>query len=372
MNADARAIRCVDLFAGAGGFSCAAKNVGLKVIAALELDHHACETYTFNFINAKDNAPLLFEKDITTFSPSEFIEAVTMKFGSAPIDVVFGGPPCQGFSTHRINNAGVDDPRNQLLLRYFEYIRILNPEIFVLENVSGLLWKRHKKYLSDFYKHANQNGYTVKVPIVIDAKNYGVPQSRKRVFILGYRHGSHLGRQFAWPPAPTHFNPKSPKVIQGHVAAWINASSVFQVKERSDDINNVHMNHSDKMIKVFASTPPNGGSRKDSNRQLPCHEHHNGHKDVYGRICMEKPGPTMTTGCINPSKGRFLHPYENHGITVRQAARFQTFPDDFIFFGGIMSSSRQVGNAVPVKLAEVILSQIKTEIERRRSRSRKS
>lgn len=366
MNADSLKIRCVDLFSGAGGFSCAARNIGLELIAALELDSHACETYTANFITDRPGAPLLFEKDITTFSPSEFVKTIAEKFGSHPIDIVFGGPPCQGFSTHRLNDTGVDDPRNKLLLRYFEYINVLNPEIFVLENVSGLLWERHKKYLSSFYKLARENGYILKTPIVIDAKNYGVPQSRKRVFILGYRNGTRLGRSFNWPPIPTHFNPKSPEVASGEVAAWENSASVFNVKDRINDINNIHMNHSKKMIHVFASTPVNGGSRQDSNRQLKCHKNHNGHKDVYGRICMEKPGPTMTTGCINPSKGRFLHPYENHGITVRQAARFQTFPEDFIFLGGIMAASRQIGNAVPVKLAEVILRQIKDEIKRRR------
>ena len=373
MNKRPLKIRCVDLFAGAGGFSCAAQNIGFKVVAALEWDHHACETYRANFIRGKKNAPLLFEKDITLFSPSEFVKQITEKNGSDPIDVVIGGPPCQGFSTHRINNAGVDDPRNKLLLRYFEYISVLKPEMFVLENVSGLLWKRHRKYLSSFYNLAKKNGYTLKDPIVIDAKNYGVPQSRKRVFILGYRYGTYLGQHFSWPPLPTHFNPKSPDVIKRGAPAWVNASTVFHVEDRSDDINNIHMNHSEEMVKVFASTPTNGGSRSESNRQLPCHVNHNGHKDVYGRICMEKPGPTMTTGCINPSKGRFLHPYENHGITVRQAARFQTFPDDFTFLGGIMSASKQIGNAVPVKLAETILNQIKTEIERRRkARSRKS
>lgn len=373
MNSDPLKIRCVDLFAGAGGFSCAARNIGLSVIAALEWDHHACETYKANFIQGKKNAPLLFEQDITLFPPSKFVKEISKKIGSDPIDVVFGGPPCQGFSTHRINNAGVDDPRNKLLLRYFEYIRELKPEIFVLENVSGLLWKRHEKYLSSFYNLAKKNGYILKDPIVIDAKNYGVPQTRKRVFILGYRRGTNLGRHFDWPPEQTHFNPKSPIVAKGKAKAWVNAATVFHAKDLPGDINNVHMNHSEEMIKVFASTPANGGSRKDSNRQLPCHEHHNGHKDVYGRICMEKPGPTMTTGCVNPSKGRFLHPYENHGITVRQAARFQTFPDSFTFLGGIMSASKQIGNAVPVKLAETILSQIKTEIERRRkARSHKS
>ncbi|EAQ7687902.1 DNA cytosine methyltransferase, partial [Salmonella enterica] len=90
--------------------------------------------------------------------------------------------------------------------------------------------------------------------------------------------------------------------------------------------------------------------------RLPCHSNgYVGHKDVYGRIRLSLPGPTITTGCFNPSKGRFLHPWDNHGITVRQAARFQTFPDDYIFSGGIISQGKQVGNAVPVNLGKILL-----------------
>eukprot|EP00831_Metopus_contortus_P040385 TRINITY_DN3163_c0_g1_i4.p2 TRINITY_DN3163_c0_g1~~TRINITY_DN3163_c0_g1_i4.p2 ORF type:complete len:139 (+),score=3.47 TRINITY_DN3163_c0_g1_i4:30-419(+) len=113
-----------------------------------------------------------------------------------------------------------------------------------------------------------------------------------------------------------------------------------------------------------SSTPVNGGSRNQSCRTLACHQDHNGHRDVYGRISIDQPGPTITTGCVNPSKGRFLHPFENHGITARHAARFQTFPDAFTFSGGLMSTGKQIGNAVPVKLGEVILGSLKQELEK--------
>ena len=115
------------------------------------------------------------------------------------------------------------------------------------------------------------------------------------------------------------------------------------------------MKHGEELLETFARTPANGGSRRQSGRVLPCHENHVGHHDVYGRIDPSVPGPTMTTACINPSKGRFVHPTQHHGITLRQAARLQSFPDWFNFEGGIMAGGKQVGNAVPVELAKTLL-----------------
>jgi DNA (cytosine-5)-methyltransferase 1 len=122
------------------------------------------------------------------------------------------------------------------------------------------------------------------------------------------------------------------------------------------------MMHGKELLATFARTPANGGSRKDSGRVLPCHEDHDGHRDVYGRINPKMPAPTMTTACINPSKGRFVHPTKHHGITLRQAARIQSFPDWFIFEGGLMAGGVQVGNAVPVDLAKALLVPLKKAV----------
>lgn len=122
------------------------------------------------------------------------------------------------------------------------------------------------------------------------------------------------------------------------------------------------MNHGPELLDAFKRTPPNGGSRKDSGRILACHKDHDGHKDVYGRIDPTVPAPTMTTACINPSKGRFVHPTEHHGITVRQAARIQTFSDDFVFKGGLTAAGRQIGNAVPVDLGIALIKHIKIHL----------
>lgn len=341
-------LTCIDLFAGAGGFSLAAKNVGFNVSAAIEINNHACTTYRQNLI--EDNSTKLYQKNILELTPEEIKRTHFMD--DKVCDIVLGGPPCQGFSVHRIKDAGIDDPRNKLILRYFEYVAVLKPKVFLMENVPGILWSRHKNFLDAFYAEGKNAGYQLIKPEILDARNYGLPQRRKRVFILGVRPDIEF--KSAWPPAATHGNTKA--IEQNPLLhPWQTAAQIFNQPLPENDENNIHMNHTPDLIEVFKSTPLNGGSRRDSKRMLPCHKEHNGHKDVYGRIDPTQPGPTMTTACINPSKGRFVHPTEHHGITLRQAARFQTFPDWFIFKGGLIAAGEQIGNAVPVKLGEVLL-----------------
>lgn len=343
-------LRCVDLFAGAGGFSLSAKRAGLDVVAAVELDRHACETYRNNIVSG--GVPKLYETDIIKADPQQLVDDC---FAEHPCDLVLGGPPCQGFSVHRINDAGKNDPRNKLIHRYFEFVSALNPRAFIMENVPGILWPRHARALKKFYREAEAAGYDVMLPETLDARDYGIPQRRKRVFILGLRKDQpHLTD---WLPEPTHGSPAAVRENPG-LKNWVSCSDLFRLAPPKDDPNNIHMQHGADLLKVFRKTPPNGGSRKDSGRILPCHSKHDGHKDVYGRIDPKKPGPTMTTACINPSKGRFLHPTKHHGITLRHAARLQTFPDDFVFAGGLIAGGVQIGNAVPVELGEILLRKI--------------
>ncbi len=347
--------KVIDLFAGAGGFSLAAKQAGMQLVGALEIDPHSCETYKKNLIGKK-NKTLLVQQDITKLDPNKFLELLVMEKGDC--DLLLGGPPCQGFSFLR-SKTNVEDPRNKLLWRYFKYLDVIYPKVFLVENVPGMLWIDNKLYINQFYKMARKAGYHVYDPVVLDAKNYGVPQTRKRVFIYGVR--KDLFKELPaiiWPPLPTHADPAAESVKNKQLKPWLTAGTVFLEEAADDDPNNIHMRHSEELVKVFKSTPLNGGSRAQSNRVLPCHVEHYGHKDVYGRIDKSKPGPTMTTSCTNPSKGRFVHPTKHHGITVRQAARLQTFPDTFIFSGGLISASRQIGNAVPINLGKAIIEHI--------------
>jgi DNA (cytosine-5)-methyltransferase 1 len=327
----------------------AANKAGLDVVAAIELNKNACNTYRTNL--AKRKTTTLYQGDILEIDSVKFREA---HFPSGvECDVVLGGPPCQGFSVHRINDAGINDPRNELIHRYFQFVTELQPKVFLMENVPGILWARHKDYLEAFYSRGRAAGYQIEDPVVLDARDFGVPQRRKRVFILGIR--SDLNLSIEWPPLPTHTGVPTKEL---GLKPWKSASTVLNRPIKAGDVNNIHMNHTSELVEVFRSTPPNGGSRSQSSRVLACHLAHNGHKDVYGRINPSEPAPTMTTACINPSKGRFLHPTEHHGITVRHAARFQTFPDWFVFSGGLIASGEQIGNAVPIKLGFELLSRI--------------
>jgi DNA (cytosine-5)-methyltransferase 1 len=353
---DKSQITAIDLFAGAGGLSLAARNVGIHVLAAVEKFHHACDTYERNFIKwqRSPNRPRLYREDITTEDlPSRMMSDLNLKPGE--LDILMGGPPCQGFSTHRIKDSGIDDPRNDLLLRYFDFVKALKPKAFVVENVPGLLWPRHAEYLTRFRKFVRASEYTLIGPHALNARDFGVPQNRKRIFMVGIQNDLEV--DFHWPAA-THGDPDKATLPGLALIPWMPASKVFNKRIRPNDPNNHFMNHSEDMVARFRHTPHNGGSRKDSGFLLPCHAEHNGHKDVYGRIDPAKTGPTMTTACINPSKGRFVHPTENHGITVRHAARFQCFPDNFIFLGGLIAEGIQVGNAVPIPLGNAMLGEV--------------
>lgn len=368
-------LTAVDLFSGAGGFSLAAWNCDIDVLGAVEFDETACQSYENNMHSKKYAKTKIFNRNILEIDPAEFRQELGLEKNQ--LDLLLGGPPCQGFSTHRINDQGIEDPRNKLLIRYFDFVKELGPKVFLVENVPGLLWPRHADYLKKFQNLARRHGYRVFKPAKLNAKNFGVPQNRERVFILGVST-KIKAKNFQWPPAPTHFKPGKgmPEWLTASIAfppppGW--ARLLIEEKIGTEVLNNlafgddidlsdasaVSMRHSDSLRQRFEQTPING-SRHDIAFRLPCHsEEYDGHKDVYGRIKLSQPGPTITTGCYNPSKGRFLHPWLPQGIAVRIAARIQTFPDTFSFAGGITSQAKQIGNAVPVKLGEHLIRVIK-------------
>lgn len=285
-------LTAIDLFAGAGGFSLAALQCGFNILAAVEFDAAAANTYekniknTFNSVNTK-----VYNTDINKITDlQQFMNEVGVKPGE--LDLLLGGPPCQGFSTHRINNAGVDDPRNKLLLKYYEFVHALQPKVFLIENVAGLLWKRHESYLETLKENSEENGYTIKFCDLLNARDYGVPQNRKRVFIFGIRNDlDHNNVLF--PPKPTHFTPKSEiypswktascvfekpsdSILERYWTEYFSIKSKLSKKEtykllkelefgHSLDVNdplNFNMGHSTAMVNVFRSTPLNG-SRAD-------------------------------------------------------------------------------------------------------------
>jgi len=352
-NSAGETLNCADLFAGAGGFSLAARRAKLQIRLAVEHSKHAIDTYKANLCKVAQ-PPVVLSGDIRLMDPAAARDKAFSP--NEPCDLLLGGPPCQGFSTHRLNGSGVADERNDLIHVYFSFVRAFAPSVFLMENVPGMLWERHAETLNRFYIQGALAGYDVQEPVMLDARDFGVPQRRKRVFILGLKRGLDLG-DLAWPPKATHGSPAA-RSKDSTLLPWRSCAHIFAPAEEGD-INDVHMQHGETLIEAFRKTPPNGGSRRDSGRVLACHDGHDGHKDVYGRIDPTQPAPTMTTACINPSKGRFVHPTQHHGITARQAARIQTFPEDFTFAGGLMAAGVQIGNAVPVELGAQLIEHLK-------------
>jgi DNA (cytosine-5)-methyltransferase 1 len=380
----------IDLFSGAGGLSLAAIENGFEILAAVEFDKQAAKSYQHNLVEKLKNNTQVFDQDINDVDVQSLMKYQGIKQGE--LDLLIGGPPCQGFSSHRILDSGKNDPRNKLLLRYFDFVSELRPKVFLVENVPGLLWKRHELYLNQFLNQAKLYNYKIigDAPCVINARDYGVPQNRKRAFILAVREDI-CDSSLIWPPKPTHssnvssvkpwktassvFEKPSDVVLNNLISRLIESTNLDEISANEivnnlefgspvdqNDPCNIHMRHSNELTDRFKQTPLIG-SREDIEFRLKCHSNgYKGHKDVYGRIFFHTPSNTITTGCNNPSKGRFVHPWLNHGITLRHAARLQSFPDDFTFLGSSTEQAKQIGNAVPMKLGAALISIIKKSI----------
>ena len=352
-----RKFTTIDLFSGAGGTALGFKQAGFEIIAAVEIDPWAAKTYEANI----GIEPI--KRDIREIDPDGFRESLGLREGE--LDVLVGCPPCQGFTRMR-NEAGRDDPRNDLVKVYGEFVRSLYPKFVVFENVPGLIRTRHGKvYHESLRQQLEKMEYSVRT-FLVDAADFGVPQRRKRVIILARRDGKN-------PPdllsARTHGPPDSPKVQAGLLKRWLTVRDAIAKyppleagKSFEGEVNGVTLtNHTarrigDRVMSFIAQVPHDGGSRTDVDESLwlACHREHKGHKDVYGRLKWDAPANVITSGCTNVSKGRFVHPEQDRGLTPREAAALQGFPDDFVFFGGMDAISRQIGNAVPPPLAKAI------------------
>lgn len=319
----------IDLFSGCGGLSCGLEQAGFSVVASVEIDAIAAETYKLNHPGTK-----IIQADIKKVDPRALLRDLNV--GS--LDLLAGCPPCQGFSTlRRRNKRGARrDQRNSLIMEYLRFVKELEPKTILLENVPGL---------QDYYKFPTfvaslkGMGYQV-VYETLNAENYGVPQRRKRLVLLGSRVGA---------PSLPQKNDKRVTVREA-IGALPDASNA------SDEIHRMYSRHSDRIKKIIESIPKDGGSRCDipSDCQLACHAKEGvGFSDVYGRMAWDDVAPTITGGCLNPSKGRFLHPVENRSITAREASLLQTFPDNYTFPPNISKQAvaLMIGNALPPAFA---------------------
>jgi len=316
--------KAIDLFSGCGGLTQGLKQAGFRVVGAVEIDPLAVETY-----RANHKRVVIWETDITKIPAVEVMRRLKIKRGQ--LDLLAGCPPCQGFSTMTTLNGRIgQDHRNDLVFQYLRFVRAMRPKAVMLENVPKLAknW-RSKKLLAELKKL----GYKTRHGI-LDAADYGVPQRRRRFILVGGRDGDI-------PFGKTTLIKRTVR----------NAFAKLGKRSKKDPLHNLPEDRSAKVRERIRATPKDGGSRLDlgANYQLDCHRKCNGFKDVYGRMAWDEVSPTITGGCFNPSKGRFLHPTKNRNITMREAALLQSFPANYFFpvKRGKTPIAQMIGNALP-------------------------
>ncbi len=352
--------KLIDLFCGAGGMTLGfTEKFGhhFKPIWANDFNKYCVETYNANFGNhcvMGDIVEIL--KNPKTIIPEA--------------DVVIGGPPCQGFSL--LNRNRVDDPRRQLWRQYLEVVEKCKAKVFVIENVPQLLGS---------YEHGEITGMAEKLGFhVVSGKvcaaDFGVPQTRVRAVIIGTKIGNPSA---LFPPRKTHFNPNGNGRYQNSLDFSGNGDFLFEpdkwrtVRDAISDLPtpkgiqirnerpplDLHFGRTPTLmsLKRYKAIPKEGMNRFDLQKRAPeitpkCWiRKKSGGTDLFGRLWWDKPAVTMRTEFYKPEKGRYLHPEQHRPITHREAARFQSFPDTFIFSGTKIEIAKQIGNAVPPLLA---------------------
>ncbi len=332
-----------DFFSGCGGASCGFQKAGMEVVFALDWDADAARTFKHNFPSAT------FEpKDIRLVEEDSVQKLVAAQ---RPQPVLFCGcAPCQPFTKQNTTRPNPhEDDRVPLLLEFLRFIQRCKPDIVFVENVPGIQdFSPHSEPLSKFLRGLEEAGYDCsdRSRASVLLKRYGVPQGRRRFLLLASRHGP-----VELPPATHGPGTKKPKFAT--VRDCISDLPAIRAGEtHPEDPNHRAARLSSLNLTRIRATPEGGGNRDwPEHLRLRCHRETPGFTDVYGRMSWDRPASGLTTRCISYSNGRFGHPEQHRAISVREAACLQTFPKDFEFFGSLNSMARQIGNAVPVKLA---------------------
>lgn len=317
-------ITMIDLFAGAGGLSHGFRMAGFMPVFAVEFDKDAAASY-----RANNPGTEVFADDVHKLS----------SFKPYRAEVVIGGPPCQGFSPLGKMSAGNDRKdehslMNALCMELLRAVKDVHPKAFVMENVPEFL---RSAEFDLFCRLVEAEGYGIAHGI-LNAEDFGVPQRRRRGFTIGIRDG------LASLPEPT-----------GKIMTVRDAIGDLPLIPDGDSLH-IPRNPTEKSLERYRQIPP-GGNRFDLMKKRPdicprCWlEKRNGSTDVFGRLEWDKPALTIRTEFFKPEKGRYLHPQADRPITHREAARLQTFPDDYLFRGSKIQIAKQIGNAVPPKLA---------------------
>ncbi len=325
-------LKAIDLFSGCGGLTLGLKKAGFNVIGAIELDKRAVDTYRKNHQEVK-----VWQQDVLTVEGRDILDALGMKKGE--LDLLAGCPPCQGFSRIRRRNRKrvSDDPRNDLVLQFGKLIGELSPRAVMLENVPGLEKdQRFSKFLGMLRGHGYKFSWKI-----LNVYDFGVPQRRRRLVALACKTKRPIVDEIE-----TSDQKKTVRQAIG---------TLEHPQNSKRPLHRLVAKYSNKVKRIIQNIPPDGGSRTTlpSELTLECHKRIVGFRDIYGRMKWDNPSPTITGGCLNPSKGRFLHPTQQRAITVFEASLLQSFPRSYKFLPkhGRYPNAEMVGNALPPKFA---------------------
>lgn len=345
--------KAVDLFCGAGGLSAGLKKSGFQICLGVDIDEVALKTYKCNLRRTK-----VLKKDIKEVTGAD----VTNLTGIKKHDnfLLAGCPPCQGFSN--IGKRKADDEKNKLVYEYIRIIDELEPTFILMENVPGMSGGVGKEIFKKVVEKLKQEYYVEYA--TLNAADYGVPQMRKRLVLHGVRRDVYEKldlekKDITILPDPTHCKEKKKGfkkwVTVGeaildlpvlNAGETYNDSTIKNHKARTLSQTNIHRLQEIRLH--------NGNRERIPEKlKLKCHKKENvSYSDTYGIMDPNKPAPTITSGCTIISKGRYCHPIQNRGLSIREAARLQSFDDKFEFIGNMGEMSLQIGNAVPPKLAQ--------------------
>lgn len=340
-----------DLFCGAGGLSLGAFLAGIEIIVAIDNDKHALETYSRNF-----------PKTHAVFSDISTIKSLPGNHRNSSI--VFGGPPCQGFSTSNQRTRSKNNPKNWFFEDFCRIVKIIEPHWVVFENVKGLLDTEDGYFFKNILKNLKILGYTTSYAI-LNACDYGVPQSRSRLFIVGNKFGIN----FKFPEPETN-NIITVNDAIGDLPDLENGANICRLRYKCDPLsdyartlrsgacecsNNLVTKNSDNIVSRYGYIPQGGNWQSIPNHLMDNYaDHSRCHTGIYRRLKANE--PSVVIG--NYRKNMLIHPTCDRGLSVREAARLQSFPDWFEFKGSIGFQQQQVGNAVPPLLSKAIFRKI--------------
>ncbi len=352
-----KGIKGIALFSGCGGMTLGFEAAGIDVVGHVEISDAANKIYAENFIKSE-----LLGKDICNIK-DEDIKEWENHFGN--IDVIIGGPPCQGFSLAGKRNPG--DERNKLYQQYVRIVSQIQPKVFVMENVALMTTMRNANgelFVEKIKKEFCEAGYDIYIKIV-NAFEYGVPQSRERMILVGIK--KQLGKRFKFPEVKyvAEYNEKQ-YVLQGlkkkTARSFRYATEDMQSLEngeQSEDPLHWAIEHPEHVIKWLKDVPEGHSAHENKNPEL---RPPSGFNTTYKRIMWDEPCSTISTNFSMISGCRNVHPQNTRALTIREAARAQSFPDEFVFCGNWGEIRKAIGNAVPPILAKVIADAIYKQI----------